>query len=43
VAKPTDSPDSVETIQSLLGDGLGQAQIQQLTNGYGRGSIGSGG
>jgi Flp pilus assembly protein CpaB len=43
VAKPADSPESAETIQSLLGDGLGASQIQQLTNGYGRGSIGNGG
>jgi Flp pilus assembly protein CpaB len=43
VAKPADSPDSAETIQSLLGDGLGASQIQQFTNGYGRGSIGNGG
>jgi Flp pilus assembly protein CpaB len=43
VAKPADSPDSAETIQSLLGDGLGASQIRQLTNGYGKGSIGNGG
>jgi pilus assembly protein CpaB len=43
VASPADSPDSPETIQSILGDGLGASQIQQLTNGYGRGSIGNGG
>ncbi|HET8527965.1 MAG TPA: Flp pilus assembly protein CpaB [Gaiellaceae bacterium] len=43
VARPADSPDSVETMQSILGDGLGQRQLNDLTNGYGRGSIGSGG
>jgi Flp pilus assembly protein CpaB len=43
VANPTDSPDSVETIDSILGDGVGQSGISQLTGGYGRGSIGSGG
>jgi Flp pilus assembly protein CpaB len=43
VARPSDSPDSVETMQSVLGDGLGQRQLNDLTNGYGRGSIGSGG
>jgi Flp pilus assembly protein CpaB len=43
VAKPADSPDSAETIQSLLGDGLGASPIQQFTTGYGRGSIGNGG
>jgi Flp pilus assembly protein CpaB len=42
VAKPTDLPDSVETMQSILGDGLGPAQLDQLTNGQGKGSIGSG-
>lgn len=43
VANPADSPDSVETMQSMLGDGLGGRQTSQLTNGYGRGSIESGG
>ena len=42
VAKPTDLPDSVETMQSILGDGLGPAQLDQLTNGQGKGSIGGG-
>jgi Flp pilus assembly protein CpaB len=42
VAKPTDVPDSVETMQSILGDGLGPAQLDQLTNGQGKGSIGGG-
>jgi Flp pilus assembly protein CpaB len=39
VASPADSPDSVETLQSLLGDGLGTAQVGQLTDGLGKGSI----
>jgi Flp pilus assembly protein CpaB len=43
VAKPADSPESVETIESLLADGLGPRGIQELTGGYGSGSIGSGG
>jgi Flp pilus assembly protein CpaB len=43
VAKPADSPESVETIESLLADGLGPRGIDELTNGYGAGSIGSGG
>lgn len=42
VQKPTDLPDSVETMQSILGDGLGAAQLNQLTNGRGKGSIGGG-
>ncbi|HZQ15495.1 MAG TPA: Flp pilus assembly protein CpaB [Gaiellaceae bacterium] len=42
LSKPTDLPDSVETMQSILGDGLGAAQIDQLTNGRGRGAIGGG-
>jgi Flp pilus assembly protein CpaB len=35
VAKPNDSPDSVETIDSILGDGLGLRQLFQLTGGVG--------
>jgi pilus assembly protein CpaB len=42
VAKPADSPDSVETLESILGDGLGPSQIGQLTGGLGQGSINSG-
>lgn len=42
LSKPTDLPDSVETMQSILGDGLGPAQLDQLTNGQGKGSIGGG-
>ena len=42
VARPTDSPDSVETLESILGDGLGSTQIGQLTRGLGQGSISSG-
>jgi Flp pilus assembly protein CpaB len=43
VAKPANSPESVETIESILGDGLGPAGIAQLTSGNGPGSIGSAG
>lgn len=42
ISKPSDQPDSVETLQSILGDGLGPAQIGQLTDGLGKGSIGGG-
>jgi Flp pilus assembly protein CpaB len=41
VAKPADSPESVETIESVLAGGLGQRGIDQLTSGNGAGSIGS--
>jgi Flp pilus assembly protein CpaB len=40
--KPLDSPDSVETIESFLGDGLRGSQLFQLTGGRGRESISSG-
>ena len=43
VARPDNSPESVETIESVLGDGLGPRGIAQLTSGYGAGSIGSAG
>jgi hypothetical protein len=33
VAKPNDSPESVETLESILGDGLRLNQILQLTGG----------
>ncbi|HEY1366544.1 MAG TPA: Flp pilus assembly protein CpaB [Gaiellaceae bacterium] len=42
VAKPSDSADSVETIESILGDGLGIRPIEQLTAGFGKESIGNG-
>ena len=42
VAKPADSPEKVETIESILTDGLGDRALGQLTNGLGEGSIGSG-
>jgi len=42
VAKPADPPASVETIESILSDGLGNKGIEQLTSGLGAGSIGSG-
>lgn len=42
VSSPSDQPESVETLQSILGDGLGPAQIGQLTDGLGKGSIGGG-
>lgn len=40
--KPLDSPDSVETIESFLGDGLRGSQLFQLTGGRGKESISSG-
>jgi Flp pilus assembly protein CpaB len=42
VAKPSDSPESVQTIQGLIGAGLSQSQISELTAGQGTGSIGNG-
>jgi Flp pilus assembly protein CpaB len=42
VARPADSPENVETIESILSDGIAQSGIEQLTGGYGAGSIGSG-
>jgi Flp pilus assembly protein CpaB len=42
VAKPTDSPENVETIESVLGDGLRFNQLRQLTGGYEKESITNG-
>src|SRR5262245_2118772 len=42
VARPADSPESIETIENLLSDGLSPKALQQLTGGYGAGSISSG-
>ena len=42
VSKPLDQPDSVETLQSILGDGLGQGPVGQLTDGLGKGAINGG-
>ena len=42
VARPADSPESIETIENLLSDGLGPKALQELTGGYGAGSISSG-
>src|SRR3954447_7533184 len=42
IARPADSPESIETIENLLSDGLGPKALQQLTGGYGAGSISSG-
>jgi Flp pilus assembly protein CpaB len=42
VARPADSPESIETIIGLLTDGLGPSAQQQLTGGYGAGSLSSG-
>jgi Flp pilus assembly protein CpaB len=42
VAKPSDSPESVQTIQGLVGAGLSQSQVSELTAGQGTGSIGNG-
>lgn len=39
---PADSPESVETIESMLGDGLKAPQIFQLTGGSGKESINAG-
>jgi Flp pilus assembly protein CpaB len=43
VSRPADSAESVETLESILADGLGPRGIEKLTSGYGAGSIGSGG
>jgi Flp pilus assembly protein CpaB len=43
VAKPADSPESVQTLGSLVGAGLSSGQVSQLTNGHGTGSISNGG
>jgi Flp pilus assembly protein CpaB len=43
VARPADSPESVETISAMLGDGLGPKALDDLTGGYGERSIGGGG
>lgn len=32
--EPVDSPESVETVESVLGDGLKPAQLEQLVNGF---------
>ena len=37
--KPVDSPESVETIESVLADGLKFQQLTQLTGGYGKDAI----
>lgn len=42
VARPAESLASVQTIESILGDGLGPKGIDQLTSGHGAGSINSG-
>jgi Flp pilus assembly protein CpaB len=38
-AKPADSPEGVETIETVLGDGLKAKGILQLTGGYGKEAI----
>jgi len=43
VARPADSPESLETIVSMLSDGLGPKALDELTAGNGAGSITSGG
>jgi Flp pilus assembly protein CpaB len=43
VARPSDSPESVQTIQGLVGAGLSDGQVSQLTAGQGAGSISNGG
>ena len=42
VARPADSPESIETIGSMLSDGLGPKALAELTAGNGSGSIGNG-
>jgi Flp pilus assembly protein CpaB len=42
VAQPVNSLETVQTIQSILGDGLPQKGIDQVTSGHGTGSISSG-
>jgi Flp pilus assembly protein CpaB len=36
---PADSPESVETVESVLGDGLKREQLLQLVNGFAEGSL----
>jgi Flp pilus assembly protein CpaB len=43
VAKPADSPDSVQSLAGLIVAGLSSTQISQLTEGHGAGSISNGG
>jgi Flp pilus assembly protein CpaB len=43
VARPSDSPESVATMQGLVADGLSPNKVSQLTGGHGSGSISSGG
>jgi Flp pilus assembly protein CpaB len=43
VAKPTDSPQIIQTIQNLVGDGLSQQKVSQLTGGQGLGSVSNAG
>jgi pilus assembly protein CpaB len=38
VKDPADSPETVETVESVLGDGLKAEQIAQLTFGFGKGN-----
>src|SRR5438105_2375046 len=43
VAKPSDSPESIQTMQGLMDAGLSPAQISQVSAGQGAGSISNGG
>jgi pilus assembly protein CpaB len=43
VAKPADSPDSVQTLGGLVSAGLSSSQVSSLTQGHGAGSISNGG
>jgi pilus assembly protein CpaB len=43
VARPSESPESIETLQGLISDGLSSTKVTQLTAGQGTGSISSGG
>jgi Flp pilus assembly protein CpaB len=42
VARPADSPESIESVENLLSDGLSSKALDQLTGGYGARSISSG-
>jgi pilus assembly protein CpaB len=43
VARPSDSPETVQTMEGLVADGLSQNKVSQLTGGRGSGSISNGG
>jgi Flp pilus assembly protein CpaB len=43
VAKPSDSPETVQSLQNLVAAGLNSSQVSELTAGQGAGSISNGG